>query len=131
MKKPPEEWIRIENHHEPILDKETFDDLQIILAGSKSIGRYYHEDRYLLTGLVVCAHCGSKMNGKMSQNYSKKLNSTNVHYRYSVTGTSKKSKCFFHSVKRDELETLIISRIQEVIKAAPGQLRKMNITASL
>lgn len=72
-KKPPEDIIRIENNHEPIISKELFN-----LTQQKFIKNKHKKNRtscqttnvietYLLSGLVSCS-CGAKMIG--NRNYS-------------------------------------------------------------
>lgn len=118
--RPEEEWIRIENHHEPILDKETFYAIQKIFESRKqSASRYVDESNYLLTGLLVCGHCGGKMIGRVD---TKKSNKNYRYYRYVCNSYMKKGLCFFHHIHRDEIEQAIIDRIKKVAYAAPDEL---------
>ncbi|MNW47759.1 putative DNA-invertase from lambdoid prophage Rac [compost metagenome] len=122
LKRPEEEWVHIKDHHPAILDVDTFDKLQNLFKSRKSVGKHMSDDRYLLSGLVVCGHCKSKMNGKMYKNFSKKLNKENIHYKYICDGYIKKSKCFHHYIHRDDLESLIIGEVIKLSKSAPGSL---------
>ena len=57
---PESEWVIFENTHEPIIDQETFDNVQRIRGGIKRRPDgwgYVHP----LSGLVFCADCGGKM----------------------------------------------------------------------
>jgi len=85
------EWVVIKNTHEPIIDLETFDNVQRIRAGIKrrpDAWGYTHP----LSGLMFCADCGGKLyvhrivNGKdmptyVCSNYSKSKSKlqTSVH----------------------------------------------------
>lgn len=68
------EWTIFENTHEPIIDQETFDNVQRIRG---SVRRYPDGFGELqpLTGLMYCADCGGKMyvhrtsNGKRTPQY--------------------------------------------------------------
>ncbi len=68
------EWTIFENTHEPIIDQETFENVQRIRG---SVRRYPDGFGELqpLTGLMYCADCGSKMyvhrtsNGKRTPQY--------------------------------------------------------------
>ncbi|MCM3273693.1 recombinase family protein [Paenibacillus elgii] len=122
-KRPEEEWTRIPNHHEPILDREQQAKIRIIFDGRKTVGRHVSDDTYLLSGLVRCSHCNSKMNGKLNRSFSKKLNQENLRYTYTCDGYIKKGICFHHHVSRDELENLVIQRIHEVANSAPGTIQ--------
>lgn len=123
IKRPESEWIRLEDHHDPILDKDTFDKIIEIFEGRKTVGKHISDDTYLLTGLVVCAHCRSKMNGKTNRNFSKRLNQENIHYTYLCDGYLKKGTCYHHFIRRDELESLIIDNIKEVANSDPRTIK--------
>ncbi|WP_110930911.1 recombinase family protein [Paenibacillus bouchesdurhonensis] len=121
--RPEEEWIRIEDNHPAILDRDTFERLQALFQSRKTVGKHMSNDRYLLSGLVVCGHCGNKMNGKMNRSYSKRNQKENIHYQYLCDGYLKKSNCYHHYVKRDMLETLIVNEIISLSESAPGKLK--------
>lgn len=121
--RPESEWIRLENQHEPILEEETHREIIHLFEGRKTVGRHINDDTYLLSGLLVCKHCGNKMNGKLNKSFSKKLNQTNMHYQYLCDGYLKKAICYHHYIPRDGLETLIVKRIKEVANGTPGKLK--------
>lgn len=54
------EWTIFENTHEPIIDQETFDNVQRIRANVKRYPDGWGE-YHPLTGLLYCADCGSKL----------------------------------------------------------------------
>lgn len=62
----PEDWIIVENTHPAIVDRDTFQRVQEVLAENrkrtspktKTLGRY------LLSRMVVCGRCGAFMTGK-------------------------------------------------------------------
>lgn len=65
---PKDEWNYIENTHEPLVDKATFEAVQNIIAESKqtvSKERQHHSNRKrtenILRGLVVCGSCKWRM----------------------------------------------------------------------
>ena len=66
----PERWIIAKDHHEAIVDRETFDKVQA-RYGKK--GRKYRiTDDHVLMGRVVCGCCGHNLRhvyGKMGQPY--------------------------------------------------------------
>ncbi|PIH58246.1 recombinase family protein [Paenibacillus sp. LK1] len=119
----PSEWITVKDHHDPIIDKKDFEKIQRIFIGRKTVGRHISNETYLLSGLLICSHCGSKMNGKMNRSFSKKLNRENLHYQYLCDGYLKKATCFHHFVRRDEIEELIMMRIEELASKGTGKLK--------
>ena len=60
MDKPKEEWVRIEDSHEPVISKREFDLVQRLLGMDTRISPN-EEEVYVLSGLVVCAECGAPM----------------------------------------------------------------------
>lgn len=55
------EFVKIENHHEPIIDKETFNKVQEEIARRKekaNVDNSKHSNRYALSGKLKCANCG-------------------------------------------------------------------------
>ena len=62
--RPEGEWVLCRDAHEPIVDRPLFARVQAVLATHKHIQGDIRGTRYLLTGLVYCAHCGSRMYGR-------------------------------------------------------------------
>ncbi|HHV60467.1 MAG TPA: recombinase family protein [Clostridiaceae bacterium] len=60
--RPREEWIKVQCP--PIIDKETFDYAQKLLAESRRRWAGTSKHKYLLSGLLRCGICGSSMTGK-------------------------------------------------------------------
>ena len=57
--KPPEEWIVVENTHEPLIDQATFDTVQERLKVKKP--DWTHNPRNIYRGLLYCGECGLRM----------------------------------------------------------------------
>ncbi|MCL2859858.1 MAG: recombinase family protein [Oscillospiraceae bacterium] len=55
MKVPKEKWIIVENTHEPIINEELFERVQLIIRG-KDMSKMTKHD-YLFKGLMKCYHC--------------------------------------------------------------------------
>ena len=66
----PDRWIIAENHHEPIIDRKTFDKVQ---ARYGKTGRKFRiTDEHVLAGRVACGCCGHTLRhnrGRMGQAY--------------------------------------------------------------
>ena len=56
---PEEEWIVIENTHEPIVSRQLFDRVQLLVA----VKHREHENasKNIFTGVLVCADCGKNL----------------------------------------------------------------------
>ena len=61
IKTPKEEWIFLEETHEPIITQEDFDEVQRIFERVPKPKRIYE---YLLRDLVYCGHCKARMQYK-------------------------------------------------------------------
>lgn len=55
----PSKWIVSENHHEPIIDRETFDKAQERLGRKRN--PWKRSDTHVLVGRLVCGCCGRNL----------------------------------------------------------------------
>ena len=60
-KRPESEWIIVPDAHPGIVGKETFGMVQAILSTHKQFQARVRGSKWLLTGRVYCAYCGSRM----------------------------------------------------------------------
>ena len=111
--RPEEEWVIVENHHQPIIDKETFDIVQRLRANRRRPTK--RGDMGVLSGLLYCADCNSTLaiagakEGKY-QYYVCSLNrNRKKHY---------KTECSRHGIRRDDVEKLVLDNIIETVKFA-------------
>lgn len=106
IKNDKNDWIRVENTHEPIIDKEKFYAVQDILA-SKSETRVKSRN-LLLKGLVVCSDCGKKM-GITTHS------SDTVYMRcHTYAILPKQRLCTPHNINYQKLENAVIKEIQNI-----------------
>lgn len=106
-KVPKEEWIRVENTHKPIIDKETFQKAQEL---SKRDTKVSQETQKLSiwAGILKCADCGRAMNKKSSTNKNR------IKYEYYICGTYRKKSnklCTKHTIKVENLELAVLQAI--------------------
>lgn len=59
---PKEDWIIVENSHEPIIDKETFNKVQDIINRDTRIKNDGTGEVSLFAGYIRCADCKRAMN---------------------------------------------------------------------
>lgn len=103
------EPIVIENAFAPIVDKETWDKVQMQIdetvrkRGTKGRRRKFV---YALTGKIVCACCGEPYTGNSRGNGFK---------YYTCRGMDKLQICDNGSVEKDELEDYVFGKIKELI----------------
>lgn len=114
------EWVINEEHHQPIIPKERFDRVQEIMKSRSRAYKHADSETYLLTGLVVCKHCGRNMKGSTARH--KSGNKHYTYYRYICASYVLGYDCKHHAIHRDQIETAIINRIKNVSKLSVGQL---------
>ena len=112
---PENEWYIVENTHEAIIDKETFEKAQFI-AKRDTRTAPKQKKVYLFSGFLRCAECGKAMTKKT--NYKKHKNGDTVEYTYYVCGTyafKSRNKCTRHSIKLENLTEAVLKAIQNQI----------------
>ncbi len=104
---PKEEWVRAENTHEPIIDKETFEKAQEMNRRDTKISQKTKE-LSVWAGFLKCADCKRAMNKKSSTNKS------GSKYEYYICSTYRKKSnnlCTKHSIKVENLEKAVLKAI--------------------
>ena len=107
---PQEEWFIVENTHEAIIDRETFDKAQRLqerdtrtAPGKKQL--------YLFSGLLRCADCQRSMTRRTNR----KPNKTYVYYACSTYVFKSKDKCTRHVIKEEVLHEAVLKAVQAQI----------------
>lgn len=104
----PQQWYCVENRHEPIVAKDTFDIVQKILANDlrTSPGE---ETVYLFSGLAVCGRCGEKL-----LRYKKTLKGKPYVY-YGCYDKKKILRCRGVCIRENKLEQAVTQTIRQHI----------------
>ena len=111
VRKPQEEWFRVENTHEAIISKEVFKQVQEQIASRRR--QQKDATTQIFSGLVKCADCGWSMRfGTNNQN--KKPYS---HYTCSQYGQGLR-QCSAHYIRYDYLYHYVLTRIQDLSREA-------------
>ena len=104
----PSEWKIFKNKHEAIIDEETFNTVQRIRNGRRR--RTLLGDMPLLSGMVYCADCGSKLYQVRSKDW-------NHDKEYMVCATYRKRgkhNCTSHQIRNIYIEKALLYMIQQV-----------------
>lgn len=105
VRKPEEEWIRVENTHEAIISKEVFEQVQQQISNRRRTQK--NGTTQIFAGLVKCADCGWSMAYGMNKQNKKPYG----YYHCSNNGQGT-GHCSMHYVRYDVLYTYVLSRIQ-------------------
>jgi len=99
-----DEWIIVENNHEPIISKEEFDEVQEILNKNKSARSNKEKD--LFYRFLKCSDCGESFTLRRVKNYE----------YYHCTSYVRNESCTSHSIRKDKLVELVIEEINKKFK---------------
>ncbi len=114
VQRPEEEWVRIENTHEPIISRDVFDQVQEQSATRRRMQK--DATTQIFAGLLKCADCGWSMtfgrNANANNPFGYYVCGRNRAYRY------KGGECTRHYLRYDVLYAYVLKRIQHWAKRA-------------
>jgi len=104
VKKPREEWVRVEESHEPIISAEDFSLVAALLKKDTRIGSDENAV-YPFSGMLVCFDCGQNL-------VRKNVPGAKGKYVYHICSTNKKGGgCTSHSISESGLYNAIYETI--------------------
>ena len=121
IENPPEKKAVFENHHEPIIDRETWERVQELRKQRKRPNRY--DEVGLFSGILFCADCGSVM-------YQQRYQTDNRKQDCYICGSYKKrtADCTAHFIRTDLLTAGVLSNLRKVTSyAAKHEARFMKL----
>lgn len=115
VRRPEEEWFRVEDTHEAIIPKEVFDQVQGQIANRRR--QMKDATTQIFAGLVRCADCGWSMSFATNRS-----NKTPFSYfnctSYRQFGKNGGSNCSTHYIRYDVLYAYVLSRMQHWARCA-------------
>lgn len=112
--KPKEEWIKVENTHEPIISMELWSIVKELDEKKMRKRPTSQGMTSMFTGLVYCADCGFKM--RFHTERGKHKDGSDFSYNSFICGNyarSGKSACTIHSIYENVLIQLVTADIRE------------------
>ena len=108
--------LRITKGFDPIISKEDFNVVQKILETRRHRAPTNAQEDYLLTGKIICGECGSNYNGMRCKRNGKPYVYYQCTDQHSYKNGQKREKyCHNNSIRRDEIEKLVIDKIKEIV----------------
>lgn len=105
-----EDYIIVENTHEPIIDKKRFFEIQELRKNRKFNWNKRVDDISIFKGLVLCGSCGKPMNLVLTNK--KEINEIKIKkYAFKCDECNKEEKKDFY-IKADTLKTCIFKSIK-------------------
>ena len=105
VRKPQEEWYRVENTHEAIISEDVFRQVQEQIAHRRR--KQKDGTTQIFSGLVKCADCGWSMAYGMNKQNKKPYG----YYHCSKNGQGL-HQCSMHYIRYDVLYTYVLTRVQ-------------------
>lgn len=106
---PEDEWYIVENTHEAIIERDTFDKVQrLLLRDTRTAPQ--KKQIYLFSGFLRCADCGKAMTRS-------KVGGT-VYYYCRTYKDQSKSACTKHTIRHNRLEVAVLYAIQQQVYLA-------------
>lgn len=108
FEKPQQDWVRIENSHEPIVEREIFNTVNRLLSKDTRIAPQ-EKTVYLFSGMLFCGECHSSM---VRNNNCRKGKT----YTYYMCGNNRNTKeCTSHRMKDIVLEQAVFCCLKQHI----------------
>jgi len=110
IRQAPEKWIIVENTHEPLIDKETFGRVRMMIES-----RRYTRSRtydFLLKGLIFCHECGHPLaviNRKNSRGEDVLYFVCRTYQRFTKAGV-----CTSHAIQERRVTQAVVEKVREV-----------------
>lgn len=105
VEKPKEEWIKVENTHEPVISEDNFRIVQNLLKADSRVS-ILTETSSLFTGMLFCGDCGEQMIRRVNR-----YKGTQTVY-YICSTKNRGEGCTRHSIKEEKLKELLVLPIR-------------------
>ena len=113
VSKPQDEWVRVENTHEPIISRELWDTVQQFAHKNYRPRRRKDGTTTLFTGLLECEDCGFKLRSTVQHgNYKDGSEYSRIYYNCGNYARSGKTACTVHSISEKALVELVTEHIR-------------------
>jgi hypothetical protein len=109
VRNAPETWTVVPDVHEPLIDRALWERAQRVLARNQDLTTpHVGGGDFLLTGLLVCGHCGGRLSGRTF--------SGKRYYQCNLANSSRQA-CLGYTVAEDRLVKGILATLQEGLYA--------------
>lgn len=113
LKQDRDNWVIVEGTHEPLIDKETFQKVRMLVNSRKHTRSRTYD--FLLKGLIFCHECGYPMavvNRPPVSGEDRLFFMCRTYQRFTKAGV-----CSCHSIKEQVVTEAVIAKVREVCEA--------------
>lgn len=108
VRKSEEKWAVVERNHEAIVSERDFRVVQRLLMTDMRTDPG-HSGVYMMSGIAVCADCGSLMTRKLTTSKGRR-------YAYYICSRNKKTgECSSHRIREEVLEHKVLMSLKDMI----------------
>ena len=113
LKQDPANWVVVEGTHEPLVDRETFQKVRMLVNSRRHTRSRTYD--FLLKGLIFCHECGyplAVLNRKNARGEDVLYFVCRTYQRFTKAGV-----CTCHSIKEKTVTDAVIAKVREVCQA--------------
>jgi len=113
LRQARENWVVVEGTHEPLIDMETFQKVQILVNSRKRTKSRTYD--FLLRGLLFCHECGyplAVINRRNAAGEERLFLICRTYQRFTKAGV-----CTCHSIKEKTVTDAVLAKVREVCEA--------------
>lgn len=123
LRQAPENWVVVEGTHEPLIDPEVFQKVQMMLDSRRHTRSRTYD--FLLKGLIFCHECGYPMaviNRKTTAGEDCLYFVCRTYQRFTKAGV-----CSCHTIQEKTVTQAVLARVREICQASlnPEQFQDM------
>lgn len=110
---PKDQWICVENHHEAIIEKDTFYKVQQLKNKRRivAVNQEGNKKVHLFAGKLRCADCGSTIMKSGGVRGDKE----DWYMRCQLANKSRKTQCTSHNIRYKEIYEVVLSEIKSMV----------------
>ncbi|MEG1578814.1 MAG: recombinase family protein, partial [Oscillospiraceae bacterium] len=112
LKQDPKDWIVVAGTHEPLIDRESFDKVRMLVASRKHTRSRTYD--FLLKGLIFCHECGyplAVLNRKNAKGEDVLYFVCRTYQRFTKAGV-----CTCHTIRETTLTAAVLTKVDEVCR---------------
>lgn len=113
LKQDPANWVVVEGTHEPLVDRETFQKVRMLVNSRRHTRSRTYD--FLLKGLIFCHECGyplAVLNRKNAKGEDVLYFVCRTYQRFTKAGV-----CTCHSIKEKTVTEAVVAKVREVCRA--------------
>ena len=127
LKQDRDNWVVVENTHEPLIDRETFQKVRMLVNSRRHTRSRTYD--FLLKGMIFCHECGyplAVLNRRNAAGEERLFFVCRTYQRFTKAGV-----CTCHSIKEQTVTEAVLEKVREVCEAylTPKKLQPLALAA--